>query len=473
MKRFLALAAVGLAASLITSPDADARPAPAPIVGEVQTIAFGSRTVELTVDGSPGDGEWAQRVTDLMIAGGPALEELIGVPFPGPDAMKISERTRDQLSGYAGMAGCSHVVCGIRLLPDFDDTTLLHELTHAWTQSFRNRWLAEGMAEYISDRAAARIDGRIIPVAEPAGDRPPFPLLDWMLTIDFNSAEEEQITAEYEGYVWSRRFFEQLEATVGPDALRRTMAAVAPLQPGTVGVRRFMDAVDDAGGVAADDLLIRYVFPPERESEIRDRRTARDRLSALSARAAAEAPELSQDVFISIRERMAAWEFTPVINALAYLEEGLNAYLAIRGRLPALRSAAEQAGLPYPPSLQNATATWNFTPFLETIDQVTPAIDAYALAKQDLAAPRSIWQRIGLIGKSPESHLESASTAFASANFTQSIDESHAADAALADANSRALVNAALGAVILVLLLLSAGFLLRWAITEQRSPSTA
>jgi hypothetical protein len=307
VKRFLLLAAVAVTASLIASPRADARPSPAPIAGDVQTIAFGSRTVELTVDGSPGDKYWAERVTDLVIAGGPVLEELIGVPFPGPDNMTITERTSDQLGGYAGMAGCSHVVCGIRLLPDFDDTTLLHELTHAWTQSFRNRWLAEGMAEYISDRAAARIDGRTIPVAEPAGDSPPFSLLDWMLTIDFNSAEEEQITAEYEGYIWSRRFFEQLEATVGPDALRRTIAAVAPLQPGTIGVRRFMDAVDDAGGASADDHFLRDVFPPERESEIRDRRTARDRLSALSVRAAAEAPEIPQDVFTSSRERMVGW----------------------------------------------------------------------------------------------------------------------------------------------------------------------
>ena len=473
VKRLLLLAALAVIASLIMSPKADARPAPAPIGGEVQTIAFGSRTVELTVDGSPGDREWPQRVTDLVIAGGPVLEELIGVPFPGPDQMTISERTSEQLSGYAGMAGCSHVVCGIRLLPDFDDTTLLHELTHAWTQSFRNRWLGEGMAEYIADRAAARIDGRIIPVAEPAGDRPPFPLLDWMLTIDFNSAEDEQITAEYEGYVWSRRFFEQLEATIGPDVLRRTMAAVVPLQPGTVGVRRFMDAVDDAGGASADDLFIRYVFPPERESEIRDRQTARDRLSALSTRAAAEAPELSQDVFISIRERMVAWEFTPVINAVAYLEEGFNAYLALRDRLPALRSAAEQTGLVYPSSLQNATATWAFGPLLAKMDDATPAIEAYAAAKHNLAEPRTIWQRIGLIGKSPESHLENAAAAFASADFSQSTEESHAAAATLADANDRALVNAALGTVILTLVLISAGLLLFWTARNQPAPAQA
>ena len=151
--RVLFLAALAIAASLIASPKADARPEATPAGEEPQTIPFGSRTVVLTVD-SPGDKEWVAHVTELVIAAGPALEEMIGVPFPGPEKMTISERTSDQLSGYAGMAGCSHVVCHIRLLPYFDDTTLLHELTHAWTQSFRNRWLAEGMAEYISDRAA-------------------------------------------------------------------------------------------------------------------------------------------------------------------------------------------------------------------------------------------------------------------------------------------------------------------------------
>ena len=34
-----------ITAALITAPEAGARPAPAPIAGEVQTIAFGSRTV--------------------------------------------------------------------------------------------------------------------------------------------------------------------------------------------------------------------------------------------------------------------------------------------------------------------------------------------------------------------------------------------------------------------------------------------
>jgi hypothetical protein len=469
VNRVLFVTAVAVAAWQLSSSQAGAQ---APTAGEAQTIAFGSRTVQLRVDPSPGDQEWARRVNDIVVAGGPVLEDLIGVPFPGPEAMTISERTSDQLRGYAGNAGCSHVACNIRLLPDFNDTTLLHELTHAWTQSFRNRWLAEGMAEYISNRASARIDGRPFPAPEPAGDRPPFPLLDWLLTVDLTAAEEQDIREVYEGYYWSERFFEQLEATVGAGALRQTIATVVPLQAGTVGVRRFMDALDEAG-VQADDLFIRYVFPPERESEVRDRRTSRDRLSALTARSATEAPELSQDVFTSVRERMAAWEFTQAVSALTYLEEGLNAYLAIRDRLSALRTAAEQSGLPYPSLFENAKTTWAFASYVETIDSAMPAIEAYTAAKQALSGSRSIRQRVGLIGQRPEARLENAAAAFAAANFTQSIAESQAADANLQEANSRALVNLAIGAIILVLITLSAGLLLHWALSQQRSLTPA
>lgn len=458
------------AVSQVTLPPAAARASEG--LGDPQTIAFGSRTVQLTVNESPGDQEWARRVAEVVAAAGPALEEMIGVPYPGPEAMGISERTDEQLYGYAGLAGCSHVVCHIRLSENFRDTTLLHELTHAWTQSFRNRWLAEGMAEYISDRAAARIDGRPLPAPEAAGDRPPYPLLDWTLTIDLNTAEEEQITSEYEGYYWSQRFFEQLEATVGPEAVRRTMAAVVPLQAGTVGVRRFIDAVDEAS-VEADDLFIRYVFPPDREQEVRDRRVARDRLAALTARSAAEAPELSQTPLATIREKVAAWEFAPALAVMDRLDQGLNAYVQLRDRLSALKTSAEAAGLAYPYPLESAADMWEFAWALETVDQAGPAIEAYIAARDELSAPRGLWQRIGLFGRSPDAELERAAQAFASADFTGTIDHSHAAEAQLQGAGSRALMNLLVGAGALVLVLASAALLLRWVLTQEPATTSA
>jgi hypothetical protein len=228
-----------------------------------------------------------------------------------------------------------------------------------------------------------------------------------------------------------------------------------------------MDALDD-GGVQADDLFTRYVFPPERESEIRDRRAARDRLSALSGRASVEAPELSQDVFGPARQQIAEWQFAEALSVLAQLEEGLNAYVALRDQLGALRTAAEQAGLPYPYPIENAKTNWGFAPLLESTKDAGPAIEAYTAAKQKVNEPRSVWQRIGLIGKSPDSHLEKAVAEFASGQFTRSVEQSRAAESTLEDASGRALVNSAIGAAALLLAALSVVLLIRWGNSSDR-----
>jgi len=466
----LFVASVGLLAGWLVPPSpADGRPGADRNPSSTETIAFGSRTVELTLSHSTGGLAWDSRVKGLVVAAGPVLEDLIGVPYPGPDKIGINERTSGQLSGYAGLAGCSHVVCNIRLSTGFRDKTLLHELTHAWTQSFRNRWLAEGMAEYISARASARLDGGELPAVGPTDDRPPFPLLDWLLTIDFNTAEEEQIQSEYEGYFWSERFFEQLEATIGADALKRALGVVVPLPAGTVGVRRFMDAMDEVGGANADDLFIRYVFPENQVSQVLARRTARKRLAQLSAHAAAEAPELTRDIFTRVGEDVAAWEFEPALAALDRLDRGLSAYLQLRGRLSALKSSAEGAGLAYPYPLQNALQTWDFVPFVDSIDTAPPAIEAYIAAKEKISKPRSAWQRLGLIGARPEGELELAAQQFVEANFSKSIERSHAAEAQLDGATARAATFLVVGGAILAVIVAAAFLVWRWM--PRREPA--
>jgi hypothetical protein len=459
MTRTIFLASLALLGCLVVASPAGARPDAAPAAEESLTIPFGSRTVQLWLDESSRNGDWGDRVIELLIAGGPVLEELIGVPYPGGEDMSISERTTEELSGYAGMAGCSNAGCHIRLVSDFDDETLLHEVTHAWTRSFRNRWLAEGMAEYVSERATARIHGRTLAPAELANDTPPYPLQEWLLGIDFIEGQEEEMRREHEGYYWSLRFFEQLEAMVGQDAIKRALATVVPLQEGQVGVRRFMDALDDAGA-PADDLFIRYVFPPEQVPEIQSRRLARDRVNALAARAAVEAPELNQAALTPVREHIAAWEFALAISALDRVEPGYNAYLAIRDRLPAIRVSAEQAGLPYPYAFGDGLNTWAYAPFLETIDQAEPAVQAYASARARVAEPRNFWTRLGLMRKDPESHLDAAVAQFAAGNFAASAEDSRAAEAALAGANSSAVLHTAIGAIAVMLILLVVGLLL-------------
>jgi len=93
--------------------------------------------------------------------------------------------------------------------------------------------------------------------------------------------------------------------------------------------------------------------------------------------------------------------------------------------------------------------------------------------EQKLAAPRGIWQRIGLLGRSPDAELDRAAQAFASADFTGTIDHSQAAEAQLQGAGSRALMNLVVGAGTLALVLAAAALLLRWALTQEPSPTSA
>src|SRR5262245_51461621 len=106
----LALAGLFLT-GLILAPPAGASPRGDRPPSSRETITFGSRTIELTLNHSDGGPDWDSRVRNLVVEAGPVLEDLIGVPYPGPDKVGISERTNEQLSGYAGLAGCSHIAC--------------------------------------------------------------------------------------------------------------------------------------------------------------------------------------------------------------------------------------------------------------------------------------------------------------------------------------------------------------------------
>src|SRR5436190_24114396 len=78
---FVALFATGLAAA----PPAGARPSEDRNPNSSETIALGSRTVELTLNHSAGGLAWDGRVRDLVVTAGTVPERLIGLPYPRPD----------------------------------------------------------------------------------------------------------------------------------------------------------------------------------------------------------------------------------------------------------------------------------------------------------------------------------------------------------------------------------------------------
>ncbi len=439
-----------------------------------QDIEISGRSMELILRYFPEDAAWADNVTQTTIAAIPVLEDLIGAPFPGPDKLRISEKGGQEIWGAAGVAACDNYMCGIAVRPDAGEQTLLHELVHVWTGAFRNRWLSEGTAEHISLKAAERMGFAAPASYEPGDESPLFPLDEWGSPVSFLTAGADVLEREYAGYEWSARFLMELEARTGPEPLRAAYAELVTAARDTVSSKRFMDTVEDAGGGNADDLFQRFIFPPDVAADLAERRAVRDRLSALAARAAAEAPELPQDDALTpAHEDIGKWDFGAARAKLDTVEPGFESYLLMRDKIEALRAAATEAGLAFPVPFDNALRTWNVSPIADSVDAGFAAIDTYAAARGTVMAPRSLWQKIGLFGKSPRSQLSDAAGAFAWADFDGSIEKSRAAEATVDGAAGAALKHGLIAAGVLVTLVVVSALLLRWALRDEPAPANS
>jgi hypothetical protein len=428
-------------------------------------IPLGDSSIELRVVNFPGNEAWAGHVADVTAVALPTLAEIIGFPYNGPDTLRVTERGQGELFGYAGLADCNPWLCGIAVSPASDDMVLLHELAHLWTQPFYSRWIAEGIAEFASQRTADRLGIDGLAIAAPTGDRPPIPLDTWGELQDQLTSSLEQQQIETESYYWSALMFERLEQSLGAEAIKTTNAALSTELDYSVDTRLYVDSLEDAGGAVPDDLLVEWVFPEEEAGQVRDRRVARTRLADLIPRAAAAG--LTADVTDDIAADIDAWIFHEALPKLDAGEAGLAAYLDIAGRLEAFHADAEAAGLPYPLPFSDAAQTWDFQTVGGSLDDAEAALSAYVAAQDAANAPRSPLQRIGLWGKDPDAHLAAAAESFAWGNFAQSIDESRQAESLIEGAVSAALPRLLIVIAVLAAVAVAAVILLRWALRSE------
>ena len=451
--------------------------APHPAAGEEavlsRTVPTASGDITVSITYIVGDEDWAERIVTLSGQAIPVLEEFTGVPYPGQDEVEIHEKESREIFGYAGLAGCYRVTCGISVVPsDYDEATLFHELAHIWTMAFRDRWLSEGTAEFLSWKTVARLSPGTSTRADdewPGWDGPSFALETWGSPGATRSIDEE--FADYQGYYWSPIFLQRLEALLGPDLVRNTYAALIPLGENTVDSKKYMDALEDAGGGNNDEMFLSFIFTEKARPLLANRRESRERLAALTARAQAEAPELPVDALKPVQDAVAAWEFQKAASALDQLESGLDAYLPARADLDTLRASAESAGLPYPTPCENALTTWDFPLCVGSIPRAPEAVEAYRSASTTVSEPRSLWQRIGLIGKDPEGQLNGAADAFARAEFAGSVKSSRAAQATIAGAGGDAPLHLLIAAAALTALATLAAVL--WSRSQRDEPAPA
>ena len=101
--------------------------------------------VDIDLRSWPDDPEWADFASAKVEAGIPALEELIGTPWPVEGSFAVRQTVEPSRSGYAGWfdAKSSEIAVGEAL----DADTIYHELSHAWVNGrlTGERWFTEGL----------------------------------------------------------------------------------------------------------------------------------------------------------------------------------------------------------------------------------------------------------------------------------------------------------------------------------------
>jgi len=401
-------------------------------------VALKDKLIKASFTYIQGEDASAQHARDLAIASLPVIEELYGFPYGGPSALSMAHGGRQAVLGYEGVTSCAMTECRLVLSLVADDYTVLHELAHLWSDIYSERWLGEGFAQIIAEEAALRLPPGLAqgqsPVREAAGVE--LQLDEWGQPSNIIGASIDEVARENAGYDRSLRFLYILRHDLGFDALQRTNAAIAA-KGDPADSKRYMDALEEASGKISDEAFAEWVFPRSYAPILADRRQARDRLATVTRRAA-EA-ELSPNVPEEIAKDVAAWNFDDALAGLAEAESGLATYDALGDRLSELMATADAAGLTVPSNISDSMKAWEFDSARGLLDAAELAVEAYAVARTKVEAPRNLWEQLGLLGSDPEGTLEDAATSFAVGDFAAAANGAERAEDTIDDASVIAL----------------------------------
>lgn len=418
-------------------------------------VQLAEKDVPISLTYFQGEEAFAQHLQDLASAALPIMEDVYGVLYGGPE-VKIAQGGRQAVLGYEGVTSCDSARCSIVISPIADDLTALHEFAHLWSGMYGKRWLSEGFAQLVAEGTAARLPAGLVQGQPPARDPPALELQldDWGEVTSIIGAEESELQTESAGYDRSLRFLALLQSETGLRALQQANRLIAQSGP-PADSRRFMDALEDAGGNNRDDLFKLWVFPESLYPTLDDRRDARDRLALLLA--GIEGTGLSSRVPDAIRRDVLAWRFREALSALDNAEAGLESYDDLLPRLETLKANAQTAGLSLGTAIDDRLLDWNFDEAGQALASAEDALNAYKTARQKVDSPRNLWKRFGLMGSDPEGALSEAAAAFNRSDYERAAQQSAHASGMIDDASDRAFQRLLIVAGILGMLSLAIG----------------
>ncbi len=376
------------------------------------SVAVGDKTAPLRVRAWQDDPEWGATMRSLMTAGLPALQSLIGLPYPAAGTLVVEEAATSRLGEYAGVY--NDLTGSIRVRYDADAFVALHEAAHIWFNGnlFRDRWIGEAYAEFYGVQAATEI-GATGSTFDLSDDL----LANRIALNDWGEFGVVDLGVEEYAYAATYHLAQLIYGRTNLSALRRVWQGVAngemAYQPvhddgspdkGVAlhleGWQQLLDLLDERAGANFDDLWTAWVVNDTEQLMVKQRTEARRDFAA-----AVEAAG-TWDLPFELRYAMGSWLFDEAEADLAVVDEVLTARDQIVER-------ADRLHLTPPGRL------WELFEGRGTLPQAREegtteieVLTAISTATDRLDDQPSLLESIGLLGADPQADLAAARSDF-------------------------------------------------------------
>ncbi|WP_183100119.1 hypothetical protein, partial [Nocardioides pelophilus] len=364
-------------------------------IARSRTVELGDQDVEVLAFSD--DKRWLRFVTSRMTSGVPVLEELVGTPWPG-GLTTVREDRSVNVRGYDGWFDSSEdsIVIGEEL----DQELLYHELLHAWASStsFEERWLYEGIAQYLAAQAVATQGDEPVrrkPASATATSKHAVPLNTWG-----DAGGRAQPTDGY-GYPASYRAMESLLDGMDDDTRSVVLAAAIAgqsayavsgetrLTASRTGWRRFLDLVQVLGhDDGAPQTFSKWVLTPAERKLLQDRRRALADYQDVDDADGQWAPPLG------VRAAMTDWEFEQAQQALTQVADLGPAVIEVQ-------EAAQRHDTQVPESVvalyQDAESAADYDELSDTLPRAATAVEAVGAADAAAAESRNPVAALGAL----------------------------------------------------------------------------
>ena len=407
-------------------------------------IEVGPTTV--AIKAWPDDAKWKTFSTRTVRRGLPVIEKLTGVTTP-EKRLTILESSSAYHLGYAGLYVPDERV--VEVGDVLNKRVVLHELTHVWFNKdlFFERWIGEGLAEEMSNRAMAQLGGKARKPRSIRAGPSAVPLNGW---IPGGPLDRERFRSDR--YVYNAAFsvINQLTRDIGLNGMRKVIAAASENQisytgdppPETMDTvqdwRYFYDLLEDVGGATSAERLFRaHVLTTTEVSALTARTAARKQLEEFAVAGDGWTPPLE------IRQAMASWSFLDATQLMGDADD-------LRERSHEVIATFEGADIDLSAALEEAYEG------SESLTALSDVLDEYAklggnvVAFRDRLDAASPLARLGLIGN--DVSFDEVSTALQEGDLEAVPELLAAMNASLQEASERG-IKMVVGAGLLLLVL--------------------